>query len=223
MPASAEPQFLLTTLRTRLFTAVVGDVMDTLGLRHQFLPPEIRALAPQMVIAGRAMPVIESDLPEDSDGEDFGLMFRALDSLKADEIYVCAGASPTYALWGGLMSTRAMKLGAAGAVMDGFHRDTREILALGFPVFSRGAYAQDQKLRGKVTDFAVPAMFPNGVMVSPGDIVFGDVDGVVSIPKDVAADVVRLAVEKVDGENTVRRMIEAGGTSEEAFATTGIM
>jgi regulator of RNase E activity RraA len=223
MPASAEPQSLLTTLRTRLFTAVVGDVMDTLGLRHQFLPPEIRALTPRMVIAGRAMPVLESDLPEDSDGEDFGLMFRALDSLKVDEIYVCAGASPTYALWGGLMSTRAMKLGAAGAVMDGFHRDTREILALGFPVFSRGAYAQDQKLRGKVTDFAVPAMFPNGAMVSPGDIVFGDVDGVVAIPKDVAADVVRLAVEKVDGENTVRRMIEAGGTSEEAFATTGIM
>lgn len=223
MPTGMDDEAMFATLTTRLFTAVVGDVMDALGLRHQFLPPEIRALTPEMVIAGRAMPVIEGDLPEDSDGEDFGLMFRALDSLRKNEVYVCAGASPTYALWGGLMSTRAMKLAAAGAVMDGFHRDTREILALGFPVFSRGAYAQDQKLRGKVTDFAVPAMFPNGAMVSPGDIIFGDIDGVVAIPKDVAADVVRLAVEKVSGENTVRRMIEAGGTSEEAFATTGIM
>jgi regulator of RNase E activity RraA len=177
-----------------------------------------------MMVVGYAMPLQLEDLTGDWDAADaFGVMFRALDDLKPGEVYLTAGGSLNYALWGGLMSTRAQKLGAAGAVFDGFHRDTREIIQLGFPVFSRGAYAQDQKLRGKVTDFAVPAMFPNGAMVSPGDIIFGDIDGVVAIPKDVATDVVRLAVEKVSGENTVRRMIEAGGTSEEAFATTGIM
>jgi len=211
---------ILATLRTRLFTAVVGDVMDEIGLRNQFLPPEIRPLAPEMVVAGRAMPVLEADA---SDGPPFGLMFRALDSLKDDEVYVCSGASLTYALWGGLMSTRAQKLKAAGAVMDGYHRDTREILDLGFPTFSRGAYAQDQKGRGRVVDFGAPINFANGVRVTTGDIVFGDRDGVVIIPKAAEADVVARAVERVGGENTVRTMIEAGGSAEDAFRTTGIM
>ena len=141
-------------------------------------------------------------------------MLRALDDLKAGEVYICAGASPTYALWGGLMTTRAMKLGAAGAVLGGCHRDTREILDLGFPVFSDGAYAQDQKNRGVVTDFRMPIAFANGVRVAPGDFVFGDIDGVVIIPQDAAAEVVRLALAKVSGENIVRRMIEDGVSAE---------
>jgi len=214
---------ILTTLRTRLFSAVVGDVMDELGLRRQFLPAEIRPLSPQTVLAGIAMPVVEEDIGEGHAGEAFGLMFRALDSLQRDEVYVCAGASLAYALWGGLMSTRALKLGAAGSVMDGYHRDTREIVSLGFPLFSQGAYAQDQKGRGRVTDFNVPVTFANGTRVAPGDIVFGDVDGVVVIPKAAAEEVVRLAVERVTGENTVRRVIEEGGSAEDAFRTTGIM
>ena len=214
---------ILTTLRTRLFTAIVGDVMDGLDLRRQFLPAELRPLSAETVLAGTAMPVIEQDVAEGDHSDDFGLMFRALDSLKRDEVYICAGASPAYALWGGLMSTRALKLGAGGAVMDGYHRDTREIAALGFPVFSRGAYAQDQKGRGRVTDFGSAITFANGVRVVPGDIVFGDLDGVVIVPKDAAEEVVRLAVERVSGENTVRRMIEDGGSAEDAFRATGIM
>jgi regulator of RNase E activity RraA len=213
---------ILTTLRTRLFTAIVGDVMDEIGLRRQFLPAEIRPLAPDMVVAGRAMPVLEEDADARS-GPPFGLMFRALDSLKPDEIYVCAGASLTYALWGGLMSTRAQKLKAAGAVMDGYHRDTREILALGFPTFSRGAYAQDQKGRGRVVDFGTPVTFGNGAVVAPGDIVYGDRDGVVIIPEEAAVEVVARATERVAGENTVRTLIEAGGSAEDAFHATGIM
>lgn len=215
---------ILATLRTRLFTAVAGDVMDEIGLRRQFLPAEIRPLAPDMVVAGLAMPVLEADVDEAVAAvPPFGLMFRALDSLKTDEVYVCGGASLTYALWGGLMSRRAQMLKAAGAVMDGYHRDTPEILALGFPTFSRGSYAQDQKGRGRVVDFGTPITFANGVTVSPGDIVFGDRDGVVIIPKAAAADIVAMAVERVQGENTVRTMIEAGGSAEDAFRTTGIM
>lgn len=216
---------IISALQNGLFTAVVGDVMDAIGLTRQFLPPQIRPLRPDMAIAGRAMTVLEADIPPDEtgDGEPFGLMFRALDDLKPGEIYICAGASPAYALWGGLMSTRAMALGAVGAVMDGYHRDTREILALGFPVFSFGAYAQDQRVRGRVTDFRQPITFANGCRVAPGDVIFGDIDGVTVIPKDSAEEVVRLASEKVSGEDRVRRMIEAGGSAADAFAETGIM
>jgi regulator of RNase E activity RraA len=224
----SEDASLFATIRDRLFTSVIGDVMDAQGLTRQFLPPEIRALSPDMTAAGRAMPVLEADCLGDAvahtgrtDG--FGLMFRALDDLKPGEIYVCTGASPRYALWGGLMSTRALALGAHGAVLDGYHRDTREILKLGFPVFSHGPYAQDQRLRGRVIDFRCSIEFDNRTQVRPGDVIVGDVDGVLVVPHEHARDIVHLALVKVEGEAGVRRMIESGETTSEIFRKTGIM
>ena len=219
---------LFGTIRERLFTAVIGDVMDRHGLTRQFLPPEICALDPDIVLAGRAMPVLEADCCGDAIGhsgaaDPFGLMLRALDDLRPGEVYVAVGASPRYALWGGLMSTRAQSLGAHGAVMDGFHRDTREIRKLGFPVFSHGAYAQDQRLRGRVIDFRCTVEFRNGVRVAPGDVIVGDIDGVLVIPKEHVQDIVRRAVEKVEGEEDVRRAILQGERSEAVFERTGIM
>ncbi len=219
---------VLMQIREKLFTAVIGDVMDAKGLTRQFLPPEIRALDPDMVIAGRAMPVLEADCCGEVEGHTgrtnaFGLMFRALDELKQDEVYICTGASPRYALWGELMSTRARALGAAGAVVDGFHRDTRGIRRLGFPVFSAGAYAQDQRLRGRVVDFRCAIEFDNGVRVQPGDVIVGDIDGVLTIPRDHVDEIVALALQKVEGEETVRRLIEQGERTEDIFERTGIM
>ena len=134
---------LFALVRERLFTAVIGDVMDAVGLTRQFLPPHVRPLDHDMVIVGRAMPVLDVDCSGEEVGhtgkpEPFGLMLRALDDLQEGEVYVAAGGTPRYAQWGGLMSTRARRLGANGAVLDGFHRDTREIRQLGFPVFLRG-------------------------------------------------------------------------------------
>jgi regulator of RNase E activity RraA len=221
---------LFDTLRRELFTAVVGDVMDTMGLLRQFLPPQIKPLRDDMVVTGRAMTVLEADVLADSHGarstgsisEPFGLMFRALDDLKAGEVYICGGASPEYALWGELMSTRAIKLGAAGAVVDGYHRDTRGILRLGFPTFSYGGYAQDQAPRGKVIDFRVPLEI-GGVRVMPKDIVFGDLDGVCVIPRAAEEEVFRRALEKVQKEDLVGRAIEGGMSAQEAFKKFGVM
>lgn len=215
---------LFDTLRRELFTAVVGDVMDAMGLLHQFLPPQIKPLRNDMMVTGRAMTVLEADVPSGTDfvSEPFGLMFRALDDLKAEEVYICAGGSPRYALWGELMSTRATNLGAAGAVVDGYHRDTSGILRLGFPTFSYGGYAQDQAPRGKVIDFRVP-LEVGGVKVAPGDIVFGDLDGVCVIPRDAEDEVFRRALEKVQNENLVGRAIEEGMSAQEAFEKFGVM
>lgn len=221
---------LFQLAKDELFPAVVGDVMDKLGLQRQFLPPQIKPLEPSMVLIGRALPVLEADLPaEPIESEDdsalnqaFGLMFHALDSLKANEVYICSGASPSYALWGGLMSTRARLLGAAGAVLDGYSRDTEEILALNFPTFSFGGYAQDQGPRGRVTDFGIPIEI-RGVRVAPGDIVFGDVDGVCIVPKRAEQEVFVAALEKARGEQSVRKALEAGMPAAEAFETYGIM
>ncbi len=221
---------LFALAREELFPAVVGDVMDKLGLLHQFLPPQIKPLGSGMVVIGRAMTVLEADLTDEAaEGNDdekidkpFGLMFHALDSLKPNEVYICAGASPTYALWGGLMSTRARLLGAAGAVVHGYSRDTNEILHLNFPAFSFGGYAQDQGPRGRVVDYRSPIEM-EGVKIAPGDIVFGDIDGVCIIPQSAERDVFTAALEKARGEDQVRAALEAGMGTVEAFESFGIM
>lgn len=215
-------------MREELFTAVVGDVMDASGLIRQFLPPEIRPLWSDLVLVGRAMPVLEADctghtIAHQNRKAPFGVMLEALDDLKQGEVYVCTGSSRRYALWGELMSTRAIMLGAAGAVLDGYSRDTRGILRLDFPTFSRGTYAQDQAIRGRVIDFRCPISFDNGVQVKPGDLVFGDLEGVVIVPAEHEADVIHEALEKIRGENIVRKAIEEGMSAREAFDRYGIM
>jgi len=205
--------------------------MDKLGLRRQFLSPQIQPLRDDMIVLGRAMPVLEADVfaenVESSANpalmtKSFGLMLEALDDLKRNEVYICTGSSPTYALWGELMSTRAMKLGAAGAVVDGYSRDTRGILALSFPTFSHGRYAQDQGPRGKVIDFRCPIEI-NGARIEPGDILFGDIDGVCVIPKKAEREVFTAALEKSRAEKRVATAIREGMSAVEAFNKFGIM
>src|SRR5581483_982612 len=222
-------QELFDLARRQLFAAVVGDVMDKLGFRRQFLPPQVKPLRHDMVVVGRAMPVLEPDVYGESlDGanqllsQPFGLMFKALDDLRPGEVYICTGASPTYALWGELMSTRAIQLGAAGAVLNGFSRDTKGILALNFPTFSYGGYAQDQGPRGKVIDFRIPIEI-GGVRITPGDIVFGDLDGVCIVPRAGTEEVFNHALEKVSAESQLRKSLLEGVSASEAFAQYGIM
>jgi regulator of RNase E activity RraA len=231
--ASADEE-IFQSARRELFSAVIGDVMDTMGLQRQFLPPAIIPLERSMVVCGRAMTVLEADLSDD-DGDDaasasgngarakpFGLMMDALDDLKTGEVYICSGASPRYALWGELMSVRAMKCGAAGAVVDGYSRDTRAVMALGFPTFSHGSYAQDQGPRGKVTDFRIPIQIGQARVV-PGDIVLGDLDGVCVVPKAAEQEVFARAFEKARKEKTVRKALEKGMPSKAAFEKYGIL
>jgi len=215
---------LFPLIKQELFSAIIGDVLDKMGYLHCFLPPRIRPLRDDMVLAGRAMPVLETDLPEDPapGRKPFGLMLEALDDLKPHEVYVTAGASPTYALWGELMSTRAMKLGAAGAVMDGFARDTAGILRLGFPTFAHGSYAQDQGPRGQVQDFRTTLQMDR-VTIQPGDLLFGDRDGVLVVPRQAEEEALTRAFEKLEGENLVRIAIENGMSTVEAFRTYGVM
>jgi regulator of RNase E activity RraA len=221
---------LFALIRRELFTAVIGDVMDKIGLQRQFLPPQIQPLRDDMVVLGRAMPVLETDVFEERSGNQsnpvmaapFGLMLRALDDLKVGEVYICTGGSPRYALWGELMSTRAQKLGAAGAVMNGYARDSTGILRLNFPTFAWGRYAQDQGPRGKVIDFRCSIVM-DGVRIAPGDLIFGDLEGVLVTPQTAIEEVFSLAVEKARGEKLVRKAIEEGMSASDAFEKFGIM
>ncbi|MDD3251067.1 MAG: RraA family protein [Lachnospiraceae bacterium] len=220
---------LFQLMKSELYSAVLGDILDKMGYLHQFLPWRIQPLSEDMVVAGRAMPVLEADAFEElSDGanpimkKSFGLMLEALDDLKENEVYICTGSSPSYALVGELMCTRMNILKAAGAVVNGFHRDTKGILELGFPCFSYGRYAQDQGPRGKVIDFRVPIEI-EGVRVKPGDIVFGDLDGVLIIPQEIEHEVIVKAYEKATGEKMVAEAIKGGMGAKESFDLHGIM
>lgn len=220
---------LFAQMRRHLYSAVLGDILDKMGFFHQFLSPRVKPLREDMVLAGRAMPVLEADAAGEFQGghnpllqKSFGLMLEALDDLRENEVYICSSASPDYALVGELMCTRMKMLKAAGAVVDGFHRDTRGILELDFPCFSYGSYAQDQAPRGRVLDYRV-AIEIGGILVEPGDIVFGDRDGVLVIPKKVEREVIERAAEKAMGENLVAEAIRKGMSVCEAFARYGVM
>ncbi len=225
----ADDSELFALMKRELFSCVVGDVMDKMGLLRQYLPPRIRPLAPDMVVAGRAMPVLEADYFSDTvEGpgplgrKPFGLMLEALDSLKPHEVYIAPAVSGEYAMWGELMSARAQILGAAGTVLDGYARDTRGIIETRFPTFAIGSYGQDQGARGKIVDYRVPIEI-GGIRISPGTIVFGDIDGVVTIPRQAEAEVIAKSFEKVRGEAKVAEAIRAGMSTTEAFTKFGVM
>jgi len=212
---------LFDLIKSKLYTSVVGDIMDKMGLYYQFLPAQILPIRNDMILVGRAMPVLLRDIdPDYEDG--FGVLTRALDQLLPGEIYIAATEGKNYAAWGELLTATAKKRGALGAVINGYHRDTPQILEQNWPVFSYGGYAQDMSVRGAVIEFRCTVHIEN-VEVNPGDIVFGDRDGVVIIPHGIEGKVLQKAIEKADGEKTVRWEIENGMSSTEAFKKYGIL
>lgn len=212
---------LRATVLEKLYTPVIGDVLDTLGRRHQFLPPQIRGITPQMKLVGRAVPVLLVDVfgPQRAP---FGRLTEALDSLAEGEVYLARNGRTECAAWGEILTATAKARGAVGAVIDGYHRDTPRVLEQDWPVFSRGSFAQDAGVRSSVIDYRVPVEI-EGVLVNPGDLIVGDVDGVVVIPGELEAEVLERALAKAAAENVVRQAIEGGMSSTEAFATYGIL
>ena len=218
--AAADP-YLQLVRAARLRTAVVGDVLDQLGRTSQFLPPSIRPLGADMTLAGRAMPVVIGDVFGEQDRA-FGRLTDALDQLEPEEVYLARGGRTPCAAWGEILTATAKVRGAAGAVIDGYHRDTSQVVAQDWPVFSRGAYGQDARVRAAVVDFRAPALYGR-VWVHPGDLVIGDVDGVVVIPRDCEAEVLETAQDKLKSEGLVRAAIEQGMSSTQAFKEFGVL
>ncbi|MGA7522109.1 MAG: RraA family protein [Acidobacteriaceae bacterium] len=206
---------------SHLYSPVVGDILDRLGYCHQFLPPAIQPLTPQMCLVGRALPVQIADAwgPQE---HPFGRMTEALDSILPGEIYVATGGSMNCAAWGEIMTAAARTRNGVGAIIDGYHRDTPRVLEQNWPVFSRGRFAQDAAVRSRVVDFRC-AVEVGDVRISPGELIFADLDGVVVIPREVEEEVVRLSLEKAAGEKVVRKAIEGGLSTTEAFRKYGIL
>ena len=218
---TAEESTLFTTIRDELYTPVVGDILDALGFEHQFLPQPIVPLRESMKVVGRAMPALMIDV-HGPQKQPFGKLTEALDQLEPGEVYLASGGAMRCAYWGEILTATAKKRGAVGAVVNGFHRDTPQVLGQDWPVFSRGRYAQDSAVRTQVVDFRT-RIEVGRVRVEPGDLVFGDLDGVLIIPQRVEEEVITKALAKARGEKTVRKAIEGGMSSTEAFRTYGIL
>lgn len=210
---------LFALMRRELFSAVIADTLDAHGYFNQMLPPTIRPLGKGMRLCGRAMTVLVSDSLDEQ--EPYGELFAALDDLRANEVYVASGASGEYAIWGELMSTAARRRGAAGAVLNGYTRDIAGIVAMEFPLFAWGSYAADQKMRGRTLAFRVPIIIGR-VTVRSGDVLCGDEDGVVVVPRGVEAEILTEALDKARAEKSLRRDLEAGMSAAEAFKKHGI-
>lgn len=210
-----------TLMKERLYTPVVGDILDGMGYCHQFLPQDIRPLRDDMKLAGKAMTVLMIDVfgPQK---KPFGYLTEALDQLEENEVYLATGGSKRCAYWGELLTATARTRKAVGAVVNGWHRDTPQVLEQNWPVFSNGCYAQDSSVRTQVVDYRCDIEIGQ-VTIHDGDLVFGDVDGVLIIPKDVADEVLEKALEKAAGEKVVRKAIEGGMSATAAFAEFGIL
>ena len=221
-PASASDLELFVSMEASLYTAVVADSLDELGYRNQALRETVRPLSPDSCFAGWARTIAYVDVfhvPEDP----YGLEIEALDSILPGEVVVVSTAdSKRNAPWGELLSTAARARGARGAVIDGLVRDVKKIQELGFPVFAAGIKPVDSKGRGIVIDYNVPVECA-GVTVSPGDLIFADYDGVVAVPCHIAAEVIRMATEKVTRENHSRSELIEGAYLRDVYKKYGVL
>jgi 4-hydroxy-4-methyl-2-oxoglutarate aldolase len=213
---------LFDSMCKNLYAAVISDTLDELGYRNQVMRENINPLSTDWVLAGRAKTLLSVDVHYV--GEDpYGKEIEAVDSVKPDEIVIgCTNESRQNGLWGELLSTASKMRGARGAIVDGLIRDTKKILELDFPVFATGTKPVDSQGRGMVIDYDVPVLC-GGVMVNPGDVIFGDRDGVVVIPSTLAQKVYDIALDKATRENHTRQELLEGSLLRQVYDKYGVL
>ena len=209
-----------------LNAAVLSDTLDSLALMQQAMKPFMRPLDDTLQLIGRArtgvyMPVYAAPAKGENPYE---VEIALVDDLAPGDVVVlaCDGPTERIAPWGELLSTAAQVRGATGALMDGCTRDIKAIRAMSFPVFHGGIAPLDSKGRGRVMALDVPVRCA-GVKVAPGDLVFGDADGVVVIPRAVEEKVLTLAFDKITGEKRTLDDLRAGEKLGDVFAKYGIL
>ncbi len=215
---------LVKECRAHLNSAAISDSLDSFGYHQQVLAPGLVALDPGLVLCGLARVGIYMPLyHDDEETRVYEHEIALVDSLKPEDVPVlCCHGLKRISPWGELLSERSRYLGAGGMLTDGSVRDSRRITAMAFPVFAAGTNPVDTKYRGKLMLYDVPGEIC-GVRVESGDLVFGDFDGIVIVPRAVMRDVLGKALEKVAAENVVRNEIRAGGRLVDIFERHGIL
>ena len=213
---------LFAMMKAQLYSAVLCDALDQAGFREQAMRADIRPIYPDAIVVGRALTMQSVDVYEPEENV-YEHEITAVDSLGPGDVMVASTHQSTRTcLWGELLSTVAVARGSTGAIIDGYTRDVRLIEKMQFPVFSTGMYPVDSAGRSMVTDYNC-TINCGGVIVQPGDIIFGDYDGVIVIPKAAEREVIERAVEKVEGENITREELRNGATLREVFDKYGVL
>jgi 4-hydroxy-4-methyl-2-oxoglutarate aldolase len=214
----------LPTGYDKLFTAVLSDALDAAGCMNQAMSPRIRPLDDALRLCGRARTgqYVEVDRVEEGVNP-YELEIAIVDDLKPGDVAVFAcGGSARIAPWGSLLSTATRARAGAGCVTDGFVRDILEIRAMKLPVFHAGIAPLDSKGRGHIVAIDVTVIC-DGVKVAPGDLVFGDADGIVVVPQAIEAQVLGIAFEKIKGERHSMRELREGSHLRDVFAKYGVL
>ena len=208
-----------------LNAAVLSDTLDSLNLMQQAMKPFMRPLDDTLQLIGRARTGLYTPVYEHRAGDNpYEVEIALVDDLKPGDVVVlaCNGPTDRIAPWGELLSTASVARGAVGCVTDGLVRDVKQIREMRFPVFCGGIGPLDTKGRARMVERDVPVSCA-GTTVRPGDLVFGDVDGVVVIPRENEAAVLERALHKVAGENQSRDALQRGEKLADVFKRLGIL
>ena len=205
------------------YAAALSDILDGLGYRDCAVKPQamIKPLFPQAVCAGRVRTLLNA--PRRTGRKNpYRLALELMDSLKPGEVAVAASTKPLEAGIMGELSATAMKArGARGCLVDGFTRDARKIILMRFPVFARGVSPIDTTDRAAVVDYDCPIMF-GGRKVTPGQIVFADLDGIIFLPQAIEKEAIRQALERVRAESRVRNVLRGGRKAQDVWKKYGV-
>jgi 4-hydroxy-4-methyl-2-oxoglutarate aldolase len=192
------------TLLADLATLGAATVYEANGQRDA-LGPALKPLDPASRIAGR---VVTVDLEP---ADNWFIHVAMLHTQPGDILVVDAKGYVQAGPWGDVLTLAAQQRGLAGLVIDGAVRDSQEIIASGFPVFTRGICIRKttKVQRGQVN---VPVTV-GGVQIHPGDILVGDADGLVRVHPDDADSAVASATQRAEKEENLRAQILAGAST----------
>ena len=212
-------------LSKTLYSAVLSDSLDGIGLPHQAMRPFIRPLDDTLVLMGRARTGLFAETYSVRDDENpYEIEIALIDDLKPGDVAVlaCGGPTERIAPWGELLTTASLARGAVGCVTDGLVRDLRHIRDLRFPLFHGGIGPLDTRGRARMIerDRVVECA---GVTVRSGDIMFGDIDGLVVVPQERADEVIAKALHKIKSENHTRDELKAGLLLRQVYEKYGVL
>ncbi len=211
----------LSQLGKKLYSGLICDVLDYFGYRDQSFKRAFVPVREDMSVFGYAFPVTAERVDTMIEN---ALVSQCIsvDEVKEGDVYLLTTKDGDYhgAVWGELMSTGVRAHGGVGAIIDGMLRDTKQVLAMDFPVISRGHLPTTSKGRTEITAWNVPVTI-DGVLVRPGDLIFGDVDGVVVIPAEAIDKVLDRCARIMENENVTRDLIAAGASVAETYMKIG--
>ena len=153
----------------------------------------------------------------------YDLELKAVDSCEPGSVLIAAASgSVRSGIWGELLSTAASNRGCVGTIVHGAVRDISKMTEMRFPVFATAKCIYDSLHRQRVIDMDIPVEI-DGVIFSPGDLVYCDEDGVVVVPRSVEKEVIARALKKVSAESVTRDEIKRGMKATEAYQKYGVL